>query len=167
MKAIYRAVDAQDFASILRINRESTPGVSAMSPDELDLLAGFCEFSRVVELDGEILGYVFAMRAGLTYDGEEYRWLCDNLDRDFLYIDQIAIARTCKGRGHGGQLYRQLENHAVRNQVDMLACEVNYRPANVASLAFHRKSGFEEITRMKARGYIVSLMVKRGLHETA
>lgn len=167
MKVVYRAVNAQDFDKILRINRESTPGVSAMSPDELDQLAGLCEFSSVVELNGEIFGYVFAMRAGLPYDGEEYQWLCDNLDRAFLYIDQIAIARNCKGRGHGRQLYRQLENHAVRNQLDLLACEVNYRPANVASLAFHRRLGFEELTRMKARGYIVSLLVKQGLHETA
>lgn len=167
MAAIYRAIRPQDFDAVLALNRNSGPGVSAISVDEIALLTRLCEFARVVELEGKIVGYIFALRGEQDYDGVEYQWFSEHLDGAFLYIDQIAIAGGCKGQGHGKALYRALENHAVRQRIDRLACEVNYEPANLASLAFHEKSGFKEVTRMTARGFIVSLFVKSGLRQRA
>jgi predicted GNAT superfamily acetyltransferase len=60
-------------------------------------------------------------------------------------------------------LYDDLEHYAYRNGIDTLVCEVNYGPANLASLAFHQQRGFSKLGRMNTRGVIVSLLAKRNL----
>jgi len=162
-----RGISPDDFESIFEINQQSVPYVSDLDAGEFSLLLGLCEYSRVAVIDDEIAGYLFVLGEGLKYGGEEYNWFCQNLGEEFLYIDQVAIARKWQGAGCGTELYRDLENYAVRQQKNMLACEINYDPCNEGSMAFHRKSGFEELTRMEARGIIVSLQVKRDLREHA
>ena len=156
-----------DFESIYEINQEAVPQVFSLDAGEFSLLLDLCEYSRVAEIGDETAGYLFVLGKGLVYDGDEYNWFCQNLNEDFLYIDQVAIAGKWKGTGCGTKLYEDLENYAVRNHRHALACEINYEPANEASLAFHGKLGFRELSRMEARGITVSLQVKRDLHENA
>ena len=162
-----RSMGRDDFESILEINQESLPHVFSLDASEFSLLLGLCEYSRVAEIGNEMAGYLFVLGKGLEYDGEEYNWFCQNLDEDFLYIDQVAIAEKWKGMGCGTKLYEDLERYAVRNRKNLLACEINYEPFNANSMGFHSKLGFEEITRLETRGTIVSLQVKRGLQENA
>lgn len=150
-----------DFSSILRINRESVPNVSELDADEFSLLLDLCEYSKVVEVDGEIAGYIFALGKGMDYDGEEYNWFRSQSSEDFLYIDQIAIDREWQGRGCGKILYADLENYAVRSRRPTLVCEVNCEPLNQVSMAFHERLGFKELSRMETRGVLVSLLEKR------
>lgn len=156
-----------DFESVYEINQESVPQVFDLDAGEFSLLLELCEYSKVAEIDNEVAGYLFVLGKGLKYDGDEYNWFCQNLSEKFLYIDQVAIAEKWKGMGCGTQLYKDLENYAVRNRINMLACEINYQPLNEVSMAFHRKSGFRELTRLEARDTIVSLQVKRDLHGSA
>ena len=156
-----RELGPKDYPSILRINRESAPGVFELDDTELSSLHELCEYSKVIEIDGETAGYILALGKGLHYDGEEYGWFCENLEADFLYIDQVAIGEQWKRKGCGKELYRDLEKFARRNFKSALVCEVNREPLNRDSMIFHAKSGFEELSRMTARGMVVSLMAKR------
>ncbi len=155
-----------DFEPVIEINRESVPYVFGLDAAEFSRLLEKCEYSRVVEIDGQIAGYLFVLGKGLEYDGEEYNWFCETLSEDFLYIDQVAIARRWKGMGCGTKLYMDLVNYAVRNQKDVLACEISCEPLNEDSMAFHGKLGFRELSRIKARDTMVSLQIKRELYKT-
>ncbi|MGA8261118.1 MAG: hypothetical protein WB783_12970, partial [Arenicellales bacterium] len=64
-------------------------------------------------------------------------------------------------------LYGDLENYAVQNQRAALVCEVNCRPLNPVSMAFHKRLGFKELSQLKARGIVVSLLAKQDLHGNA
>jgi predicted GNAT superfamily acetyltransferase len=162
-----RNTDSKDFESILKINQAAIPNVFELDADEFFLLLEICEYSKVVEINCEIAGYIFALGKGLVYDGEEYNWFCDNLDSDFLYIDQIAIGEKWKGMGCGKSLYEDLGQYAVQNCKEALVCEVNYEPLNEESMAFHKKLGFNELLHLGARGIFVSLLVKLALQENA
>jgi len=155
-----------DFAAIFEINQEAVPEVFALDAREFSRLLELCEYARVAEIDDEIAGYLFVLGKGLEYDGEEYHWFCQNLSEEFLYIDQVAIAGRWRGTGCGTKLYADLEQYALRNRKNALACEINYQPFNAGSMAFHRKAGFEELIRLEARGMKVSLQIKRGLRES-
>lgn len=162
-----RGIDTDDFESIIEINQASVPNVFDLDTSEFSLLIELCEYLRVAEINNEIAGYMFALGKGLNYDAEEYNWFCQNLNEEFLYIDQVAITRKWQGMGCGTKLYKELENYAVRNQINVLACEINYAPFNEVSMAFHGKLGFKELSRIEVRDLIVSLQIKRDLHENA
>lgn len=158
MQAVCRDAVPEDFAAILAINRESVPGVAPLDRAYFGLLVRVCEHARVVELDGVVAGYIFAMSGDAAYSGEEFQWFRRHLSGKFLYVDQIAIRGSCRGMGLGKALYEGLKDHAGRIAVSVLACEVNHDPPNDESRAFHRRMGFREVSRMDTRGTTVSLL---------
>ncbi len=158
-----RDMDAEDFESVFEINQESMLNVFELNANEFFHLFELCEYAKVIEIDHKVAGYIFVLGKGLEYDGEEYNWFCENLGNDFLYIDQVAIGGIWRGIGCGKKLYKDLENYAARNQKNALVCEVNYKPLNQDSMAFHERLGFKEISRMETRGIIVSLLVKQNI----
>jgi len=161
-----RGMRRGDFESINEINRLASPHVFQLDASEFLLLLDLCEYCKVVQADGETVGYIFVLGKGLNYDGEEYNWFCRNLADEFLYIDQIAIASRWQGMGCGRALYSDLENYAVEKNKTALVCEVNSKPLNETSMAFHLQLGFEQIMCMQARGTEVALLAKRGLRRT-
>lgn len=167
MKLHVRNMVIKDFDSILEINQESIPNVFELDANEFSHLLELCEYSRVVEIQNETVGYIFVLGKSLKYDEREYNWFCENVIDEFLYIDQVAIGGKWKGMGCGKLLYNDLENYAVRNQINTLVCEVNYKPLNQGSMAFHQRLGFDELSQIEARGIYVSLLAKRGLRENA
>ena len=139
------------------------PGVSQLTPAYFETLLAACARFRLIEIAGQVVGYLCAMRRSAIYDGEEFRWFQAYLEDDFLYIDQIAVARASRNVGLGRALYGDLERYATRIGVDTLACEVNHDPINVESLEFHRRLGFDEVDKIETRGLVVSLLVKSGI----
>lgn len=78
-----------------------------------------------------------------------------------MYVDQVALAPSYRGRGVGSILYSELERWDVRQLCRSLNCEVNLDPPNPGSLAFHRSYGFIEIGRMHtSAGRHVALLQK-------
>ncbi len=67
-----REIEPRDFDSILKINQHSLPGVSELSLHDLQVLHRVSEFSRVIELEENLVGYIFAIHKGQNYDGDEY-----------------------------------------------------------------------------------------------
>ncbi len=106
-----------------------------------------CHF-RLAELEGEPAGFLLALAPGARYASPNFRWFCERY-RDFVYIDRIVVATEAGRRGLGRALYADLER-TVPPGTTALACEVNLRPPNPGSLAFHERLGFREVGRQEA-----------------
>ncbi|MEQ9143583.1 MAG: GNAT family N-acetyltransferase [Parvibaculaceae bacterium] len=160
MQALFRDGVAADFREIAAINRMALPHVAALDGAEFALLMRCCDRFRVAVIDGQVAGYLFAMRSRADYKGEEFIRFRETLNEPFYYIDQVAVAPEHRGKGLARHFYSELERHAQAESVGLLACEVNKVPANVASLAFHERLGFSETGEMETRGVVVSLLNK-------
>ena len=149
-----------DLPAILSINRVGVPGVSAVSLAEAERLFGTASWFQVVELAGTVVGYAIAFTPDAPYGGEEFLWIKRSFDR-FVYVDQVAVSLEGRRKGVASALYSDLEAFARAEGIPRLACEVNIRPENAPSLAFHTQHGFSEVGRLDTRdGRLVSLMVK-------
>jgi len=155
-----RPAHHQDFERVLAINKAGRPGVSLLTQAELDMLCAGESHCHVAACAREVVGYVITYTDTDSYDGEEFNWFKHNFAR-FLYIDQIAIARSARGAGVGSQVYRYLEQRAREQARPSLVCEVNLEPPNPVSLAFHTRQCFVEIaTLATSDGRTVSLRRK-------
>ncbi len=108
-------------------------------------------------MDELVVGYMFAMSQYAEYDGEEFLWFSREISDKFYYIDQVAVVSEFRGAGLAEKLYNDLRTHAVRNHIKCLVCEINIKPRNEASLRFHKKMGFIEVSEMETRGFLTSL----------
>lgn len=80
------------------------------------------------------------------YDSPNFLWFRERRER-FVYIDRIVVSETARGAGLARQLYGQLFALAREAGHDCVTCEVNVRPANPGSDAFHAAMGFVEAGR--------------------
>ena len=154
-----RPAEVRDYAAVLAMNEAALPHVSSLSDPELLALAGQCFYFRVALVDGDLAGFLMALRPGEAYASLNYRWFCERY-ASFVYIDRIVVAPQFHGFGVGRTLYEDVER-AARDTAPILTCEVNLNPPNPGSLAFHKKLGFAEVGQLVAdEGKLVSLMVK-------
>jgi hypothetical protein len=155
-----RDARAGDRAAILAINRDGRPGVTALSAGEVDDCIARATLFRVAEQGGVVSAYAIALAPGFERIGDEYAWFSARLDR-FLYVDQIAVARDAQRQGVASALYADLERAARERDLARLTCDVNLRPPNPDSLAFHARHGFREVDRLEVSdGRFVALLVK-------
>jgi len=85
----------------------------------------------------------------LAYPSANYQWFSSRYDR-FLYVDRVVVAPPAFGRGMGQAFYRAFINQAADHPV--LCAEVNTRPRNERSLAFHTAFGFEPVGNQDTEG---------------
>jgi len=157
-----RAAGAADRARIAMINREGQPGVNALLAQELDACLSRATLFRVAELGGAVAGYLIAFAAGFTAIGDEYAWFSAR-HPSFLYVDQVAVAADAWRRGVGAALYADLEREARERAVPVLVCEVNLRPPNPRSLAFHARLGFAEADQLEVSDGRRAALLERAL----
>ena len=70
-----------------------------------------------------------------------------------------AIDPTAQGLGLGRELYDEVKRHV---DAEWFTLEVNLRPRNDGSLAFHERLGFDEVGQQETDyGMLVSLQAKR------
>jgi predicted GNAT superfamily acetyltransferase len=155
-----RPAEVQDFKRVIAINEAGQPGVAPLSPAELAAIRTDAPLFEVAELDRQLVGYVIAYLDTDVYDGEEFNWFKQHFTR-FLYVDQIAVARSARRAGVGAQIYQLLEQRARSKGLTSLTCEVNLKPSNPVSLAFHSGQQFVEVgTLATSDGRTVSLRRK-------
>lgn len=158
MSLSIRPAALADREAILALNREGQPGVTALSAAEVEACIARATLFRVAEDAGEVSGYLVAFAAGFPSIGDEYAWFSARHD-SFLYVDQIAVASKTWRRGIGSALYADLAREAAHRDVPRIVCEVNLRPPNPRSLAFHARCGFVETGRLEVSdGRFVSLL---------
>jgi predicted GNAT superfamily acetyltransferase len=139
-----------DLADLVAVNDGAHPAVPITPAEELAELIGLSRLALVVD-DGEVAGFVVALAPGAAYTSENYTWFSAR-SGDFLYVDRIVLAPRLQGQGIGPRLYDAVEEAARAEGASEITCEVNVRPANPGSLAFHARLGFVEVGRQETKG---------------
>ena len=161
MIASVRRMTAADRGALLAINAQNVPHVAALDAAELARLLDMRARIYVAVIEGgEPVGYLIAFDRTCPYDGEEFLGLQQAIGRDFLYVDQVAVAAPLRGTGVGRALYDAAEASARAGA--WLCCEVNERPPNPGSQSFHAAMGFEKLRSMETRdGRTVALLARQ------
>ena len=156
-----RDMQNSDFDTVLQMNTASIPAVSALTPAELRELVAMTAYARVIECDGAVAGFLLGFVAGADYASLNYQWFCARYEA-FFYVDRIVIGEAWRGQGLGAALYADVEAFAREQGLSPVTCEVNLRPHNTESLAFHGAQGFEQVGTQDTEGGSkrVSLMAR-------
>jgi len=132
----------EHFAQILRINEHFVHWLSPMDEDELKYVLSIATYKRQIDNgQGVLIGYPH----DADYpDHKNLIWL-NNHAENFFYIDRIIIDAAAQGQGYGRLLYKDIETFARARGYEALVCEVNTKPDNPGSHAFHNLFGFKAI----------------------
>lgn len=130
----------EHYAQTLKINAEFVHWLSPLDEARLQWLLERAVYAKQIdEAQAILIGYAH----DVDYpDHKNITWLKQRI-KNFFYIDRIIIDGAAQGQGCGRQLYNDIENYARSAGHDWLACEVNTKPDNPGSHAFHLKLGFE------------------------
>jgi uncharacterized protein len=153
-----REITRADWPTLLELNSASVQELSELDEQRLESLLSWAQRGLAVESEGAIVAFALAIAPGTPYDSDNYRWFEARFER-FLYLDRIVVSAAVRRRGIGGRLYDRMEATAVG--FERMVCEVNLRPSNEASLAFHSSRGYVEIGRLEhPGGKLVALLAK-------
>jgi uncharacterized protein len=111
--------------------RAGTPAISA-------------EHAFLARRIGDLDAFLLAFDQDAPYDSPNFLWFRARHAR-FIYVDRIVVAAAARGRGYARLLYRGLFDAASQAGHDRVVCEVNARPPNPESDAFHAALGFAEV----------------------
>ncbi len=109
----------------------------AQKYDEAALSALLKDPSRpilIAELDGKVAGYAFCILQITENDPV----LCD---RKVLYIDDLCVEETLRGRGIAGALYQKVLDYARELHCD--AVTLNVWSGNDGAMRFYEKCGLK------------------------
>ena len=151
-----------DLPAIHAINQAAVPAVGDEAVEDLAHIAGQSIIAVVAEADDTIGGFCLVLAPGADYDSGNYLWFAERYT-DFVYLDRVAFAPTFRRRGLGRAMYAEVERLAAerRPSATDFTLEVNLRPRNDPSLAFHDALGFVEVGQRETEyGARVSLMAK-------
>ena len=139
-----RNATPDDLDAVLVMNEAAVPHVNSLDREALRLLYEQAAWFRVAasRADGGLCAFLIGLTPEAEYDSPNFLWFAQNYP-SFAYIDRVAVAEPARRNGVASALYDDFEG-AFRSQVPMLACEVNLRPANPASMGFHRRRGFTQ-----------------------
>lgn len=153
-----RPIDPTDVPAVLALNEADVHLLAPMDGPRLTQLLGWAERADVVDVDGTVAGFVLTIRPGSAYDSENYRWFTERYGDDFGYLDRVVLGPAFRRQGLGGLMYDAVEADARAH--GRLALEVNSRPANEPSLAFHAARGFTVVGERVEPGKTIAMMVK-------
>jgi predicted GNAT superfamily acetyltransferase len=156
-----RPIVAADHPAIVACNDAEVPRVGHLDTDGLADLLRFVDVGLLVEVDGVLAGFVLALPPGTAYGSVNYRAF-EERGTDHLYVDRLVTAPAFRRRGLATRLSDAVEDQARATGRAEVTCEVNVRPPNPASLAFHRARGFREVGRQDTTGgaLTVALLAK-------
>lgn len=153
-----RPIATDDVSTVLALNERDVHLLAPLDAARLSQLQGWAERADVVDVDGQVAGFVVTFGPGTDYDSENYRWFTERFGDRFSYLDRIVISPAFRRQGLGRFVYDELETLA--RPLGRMALEVNVEPPNEGSLAFHRARGYVEVGRLGEPGHVVGLMVK-------
>jgi len=151
-----RAVAEPDVTAIAALNDDEAPRVSPLGPEGLAEQLRRCDLALIAEVDGVPAGFVLAVAPGAGYDSVNYRFF-EERGSDHLYVDRVVVAAVHRRRGIATRLYEAVEARAAETGRAEVTCEVNVRPSNPGSLAFHRERGFVEVGRQETTGGTITV----------
>lgn len=160
MALAIRDVREHDLDAVLALNNAAGRSILALDASRLRYFLQHADYFRVAEIDGELAGFLIAMRDGRDYHSPNYRWFREHYPQ-FVYIDRIVIANAFRRHGLGRIFYCDVTSYA-EVRVPLLACEVFLEPRDDVVVLFHGTYGFQEVgqQRMGEDGPQVSLLAK-------
>jgi predicted GNAT superfamily acetyltransferase len=162
---IIRMATPDDALAILALNLESEHLLSPLSGDRLKHLDRQSSYHRVVELDGQVVAFLLALRENADYDSPNYRWFDEARD-EFIYVDRVVVSERHRGKRLASALYDDLFAFARDQGIHEVTCEFNIDPPNAASRAFHVSYGFTEVGMQTLdEGRTVSLQIATLRHQ--
>ena len=143
MKYRIRNAVTDDLSTVLFLNESVVPHVNSLDMnDMLDFLAKAVYFRVACDERDQVVAFLIGLNPDTDYVSPNFRWFCQNI-KDFAYIDRIAVAPSAQRQGVAEALYNDLASSS-QTWAKRLACEVNLRPENPGSLAFHHRIGFTQ-----------------------
>ena len=133
----------EHYKAILDLNESAIPAVNSLALADLEQLAAQSCYFRVALLDDEVVGFLLMLPPGASYSSVNYAWFSKHYD-DFAYVDRIVISPSAAGNGIGRRFYNDAIE-VLAGAHSRINCEVNIKPRNEASLAFHAALGFVEV----------------------
>lgn len=153
-----------DLPAVHAINEAEVPAVGSETIEDLGHIGDESAIA-LVAVDpgsGEIGGFSMTLAPRADYRSGNYLWFSERY-ADFVYLDRIAVAPAYQRRGIGRAMYAEVERLAAERRpgATHFTLEVNLRPRNDNSLAFHGELGFIEVGQRETDyGALVSLMAK-------
>ena len=146
-----RPVSESDLPGVLALNNAAVPALN-----ELDAanVAWFSEHAAVfdVAVDGDgLVGFLIGLTEGSSYGSPNYGWFRDRYER-FVYVDRVAVAPRSRSQGVARRLYDRLAAVGAASGAPVMLAEVNLRPRNDVSLAFHERYGFRPVGEQDTEG---------------
>jgi len=154
---LIRNARKEDAAQISALNDVFVAVTSPMDEARFLHLLALSGYCLVAEVESTVVGFVIAMRSGVPYDNDNYRWFDARLS-EMVYVDRIVLASDTRSHGIGAQLYDRLGELALADGCCVMTAEMDVDPPNTHSLHFHAKRGFcEKGERILAGGKKVSM----------
>ena len=154
-------VSVSDLDEVLALNEASVPHVNSLTLRELQWFHEYAPYFRLTRYEGRIGGFLIGLGPGLDYGSPNYRYFCARHEA-FGYVDRVVVTPEAQRLGIASRLY---EDYAatLRGFSPVMTCEVNLRPSNPGSLAYHERHGFVRIATQETEGGSkeVALMEKR------
>lgn len=148
----------RDLDQMLALNQSEVPHVGSLTRSEIKAVCELCSVIWIVRdtQSEKIVGLLMVMTPDAPYMSQNFKWF-KNYANSFVYIDRIVIDKNYKGLGLGRALYAHAEAYAREQSLSQknpppLTCEVNLRPANPDSLAFHKKMEFVAVGEQDTEG---------------
>lgn len=141
-------IEPGDLAAVLALNAACVPEVGTIDATQLADLVRESTVAAVVRDDDGVAAFVLALAPAANYGSLNFRWFCERYSH-FLYVDRIAVAERCRGRGLGRRLYDAVFGAARARGDSLVTCEVNLLPPNPDSLAFHERLGFRRVGELR------------------
>lgn len=142
MGYVIRDVCDADLEIIYRLNQSEVPHVGNIDFERMCWFAANADYFRIAAAGSSVGAYLIGLRPGSPYDSPNYRWFCERY-AEFAYVDRIVVAANARRTGVATKLYSDFA--AAPPAARLLACEVNLRPPNPSSMAFHRRLGFRRV----------------------
>jgi len=138
-----RPATVADHAAVLALNNSQVPHVNALTPDEFAQIVALSGHFTVAEDPQGLLGFVLCIPSGTSYWSGNYKWFAERYAR-FLYLDRVVVSPRLRRGGVGRLLYGDM--HRVQAGIwPCVALEVNVRPPNPTSIAFHEALGYHPV----------------------
>lgn len=148
---VIRPIRPEDLDTIVDLNQSALEGVGSLDYESAALLVKQSDQAVVLDVDGDVAGFVITLPTGATYDSSRYEWFEDRLD-DYVYLDRIVVADTHRRRGVASRLYDAIESD--------LPVALEVYETNEASLEFHRRRGYRKVGELMHAGKRNLMMLK-------
>ncbi len=144
-------VSPGDLPGVWQLNEAAVPNVTSISQESFGQFAREAAYFKVALTESRVAGFLVGLTPDADYTSPNFLWFRERYDA-FVYVDRIVIAADSRRRGIGSALYDDITAFTVSTGAPVLTCEVNLRPPNEGSLAFHRAFGFESVGEQETEG---------------